>query len=235
GVLSGVDFRGADLRGAVFFNCHFTRVNFRNADLRQAVDALLRGANLDHAYLDELSGKVSAQLWDVPVRQALQVILQAAGYEAFSDQGVLMIRRVPKPAAVAGTASEKPGGAASRLSPASAPSGGDGGKGAAEREAVSAPGTPNAASPPVQVVYVPVPVPVQGAGPYPAYGATAPGMALFGAYGYGPYWVSPYRGYGVSPYHGFLSPWASGYSLAPGPLTGGYAPLPMRLGQVIIY
>jgi uncharacterized protein YjbI with pentapeptide repeats len=47
GALTDIDFRGTDLRGAVFYNCQFIRANFRGADLRQARFLSCAGADLD--------------------------------------------------------------------------------------------------------------------------------------------------------------------------------------------
>ena len=71
-------------------------LDLRDADLRQAVETLMRAADQSYAFTDEVSGRVTARLTDVPFGQALRVILGASGFEAVEEEGILLIRRKPQ-------------------------------------------------------------------------------------------------------------------------------------------
>lgn len=68
-------------------------VTLRDADIRQAVAQLLRDTGINYVFAEEAPGKVTASLKDVPLRQALRLLLAAAGCEASESDGVVVIRR----------------------------------------------------------------------------------------------------------------------------------------------
>ena len=73
-------------------------INLRNADVRQVIAYVLRGTDINYVFADDVSGRITCGLFDLPVEQALQAILSAAECEGVEEDGALFIRkRTPPP------------------------------------------------------------------------------------------------------------------------------------------
>jgi hypothetical protein len=73
-------------------------INLRNADVRQVIAYVLRGTDINYVFADDVSGRITCSLFDLPVEQALQAILSAADCESVEEDGALFIRkRTPPP------------------------------------------------------------------------------------------------------------------------------------------
>ncbi len=73
-------------------------INLRNADVRQVIAYVLRGTDINYVFADDVSGRITCGLFDLPIEQALQAILSAAECEGVEEDGALFIRkRTPPP------------------------------------------------------------------------------------------------------------------------------------------
>ena len=77
-------------------------VNFRDQDLASVLEMFSSNYGLNLVYGPEVNGSVSINLFDAPVREALQRILSANGFYAIEEDGFLLV----KPAHATGDSGE---------------------------------------------------------------------------------------------------------------------------------
>src|SRR3989344_4809721 len=67
-------------------------IEYVDADLRDVVRALSRQAGMNVIVGEDVTGKVTTRLVDVPIEQALKIILESKGYVLTHSDGVYQVR-----------------------------------------------------------------------------------------------------------------------------------------------